>query len=112
MESLPDVVGGKALCHHFGDASFAVGEIYAFVGQVYPAWSRATGLGWAAGVGRIGAIVGPIVIGALLAGDRGYPWGFYVFAGVAALAAGMVLIVGHPRDVVDEEISEHGTIAH
>jgi MFS family permease len=75
MESLPDVVGGKALCHHFGDASFAVGEIYAFVGQVYPAWSRATGLGWAAGVGRIGAIVGPIVIGALLAGDRGYPWG-------------------------------------
>ena len=50
--------------------------IYAFVGQVYPARSRATGLGWTAGVGRIGAIVGPIVIGALLAGDRGYPWGF------------------------------------
>jgi hypothetical protein len=24
----------------------------------------------------------------------------------------MVLIVGHPRDVVDEEIAEHGTIAH
>ena len=87
--------------------------IYAFVGQVYPAWSRATGLGWTAGVGRIGAIVGPIVIGALLAGDRGYPWGFYVFAGVAALAAvEMVLVVGHPRDVVDEEITEHGTIAH
>ena len=86
--------------------------IYAFVGQVYPAWSRATGLGWTAGVGRIGAIVGPIVIGALLAGDRGYPWGFYVFAGVAALAAVMVLSVGHPREVVDQEIAEHGTIAH
>ena len=26
MESLPDVVGGKALCHQFGDSSFAVGE--------------------------------------------------------------------------------------
>jgi MFS family permease len=86
--------------------------IYAFVGQVYPARSRATGLGWTAGVGRIGAIVGPIVIGALLAGDRGYPWGFYVFAGVAALAVVTVLIVGHPRDVADEEIAAHGAIAH
>src|SRR6185295_5872857 len=86
--------------------------IYAFVGQVYPAARRATGLGWTAGVGRIGAIVGPIIIGALLTGDRGYPWGFYVFAGVAALAVATVLIVGHPRDVVDEEIAAHGAIAH
>ena len=87
--------------------------IYAFVGQVYPAAGRATGLGWTAGVGRIGAIVGPIIIGALLTGDRGYPWGFYVFAGVAALAVAMVLAVGHPRDYVDEEIAEHETfVAH
>jgi MFS transporter, AAHS family, benzoate transport protein len=86
--------------------------IYAFVGHVYPAWSRATALGWVAGVGRIGAIVGPIIIGALLAGDRGYPWGFYVFAAVAALAVVMVLVAGHPRDVVDEEIGEHETFAH
>ena len=84
--------------------------IYAFVGQVYPASRRATGLGWTAGVGRIGAIVGPIIIGALLTGDRGYPWGFYVFAGVAAIAAMMVLVVGHPRDIVDDEIGEHETI--
>jgi MFS transporter, AAHS family, benzoate transport protein len=84
--------------------------IYAFVGQVYPAARRATGLGWAAGVGRIGAIVGPIIIGALLTGDRGYPWGFFVFAGVAAVAVAMVLLVGRPRDVVDEEIAEHDTI--
>jgi len=87
--------------------------IYAFVGQVYPAPRRATGLGWTAGVGRIGAIMGPIIIGALLTGDRGYPWGFYVFAGVAAIAAVTVLIVGHPRDVVDDEIAERETfIAH
>jgi MFS family permease len=84
--------------------------IYAFVGQVYPAAGRATGLGWTAGVGRIGAIVGPIIIGALLTGNNGYPWGFYVFAGVAALAVAMVLVVGHPRDVVDEEIAEAETI--
>jgi MFS family permease len=61
-------------------------------------------------VGRIGAIVGPIIIGALLTGNNGYPWGFYVFAAVAALAVAMVLVVGHPRDVVDEEIAEAETI--
>ena len=86
--------------------------VYAFVGHVYPAWNRATALGWVAGVGRIGAIVGPIVIGALLVGERGYPWGFYVFAGVAALAVITVLVVGHPRDIVDEEIAERETTVH
>src|ERR1044072_7171497 len=88
----------------------AQGLIYAFVGQVYPARSRATGLGWTAGVGRIGAIMGPIIIGALLTGDRGYPWGFYVFAGVRALAVVMLLIVAHPRDVGDKETPKHDTI--
>jgi AAHS family benzoate transporter-like MFS transporter len=84
--------------------------IYAFVGQVYPAASRATGLGWTAGVGRIGAIMGPIIIGALLTGENGYPWGFYIFAGVAALAVAMVLLVGHPRDVADEELADQDAI--
>jgi MFS family permease len=87
--------------------------VYAYVGQVYPASNRATGLGWTAGVGRIGAIVGPIIIGALLSADNGYPWGFYVFAAVAAAAAVMTLLVGRPRDVVDEEIAEQeAVVAH
>jgi AAHS family benzoate transporter-like MFS transporter len=85
--------------------------IYAYVGQVYPAAIRATGLGWTAGVGRIGAIVGPIIIGALLSADSGYPWGFYAFAAVAALAAVMTLLVGRPRDVVDDELAEHEAVA-
>ena len=81
-------------------------------------WGRSTPLGaeppdlaLTAGVGRLGAIAGPIVIGALLAGRPRYPWGFYVFAGVAALAVVTVLLVGHPRGVVDEEIAAHTTIA-
>ena len=84
--------------------------IYAFVGQVYPASMRGAALGWTAGVGRIGAITGPIIIGAMLTADNGYPAGFYVFAGIAALAVLTTLIVGHPRDVVDQEVAEHETI--
>lgn len=85
--------------------------VFAYVGRVYPAPNRATGLGWTAGVGRIGAITGPIIIGALLAGDRGYPWGFYVFAGVAALAVVFALAIGQTRDTVDAEIAQHESMA-
>jgi len=81
--------------------------IYAYVGRVYPTTSRATGLGMVAGVGRIGAITGPIIIGALLSADSGYPEGFYVFAGVAALAAVVTLAVGKPRDVLAQEEDVH-----
>ena len=68
--------------------------VYAYVSQLYPAEGRGTALGTASGVGRLGAITGPIVGGALLQAGVAYPWGFYVFALVAALGAVAVAIVG------------------
>ena len=38
----------------------------AYAGQFYPMAVRGTGIGWALGVGRIGAIAAPIVIGVLV----------------------------------------------
>ncbi|MFI6741821.1 MFS transporter [Nonomuraea sp. NPDC050451] len=61
--------------------------IYAYTQRVYPAHAKATGLGWTAGVGRLGAITGPLLGGALLSAGIAYPWGFYVFALAGALAA-------------------------
>ena len=61
--------------------------VYAFVSANHPPQVRATALGWSAGAGRIGAIVGPVVTGALFAAGLAYPWGFYVFAAVGALGA-------------------------
>ncbi|MEG6666967.1 aromatic acid/H+ symport family MFS transporter, partial [Pseudomonas aeruginosa] len=40
--------------------------IHAYAAQIYPAWVRSTGVGWAAGVGRLGAIAGPMLGGSLL----------------------------------------------
>ena len=40
--------------------------IYAYVGQYYPMAIRSTGIGFASGVGRSGAIQAPIVIGTLV----------------------------------------------
>lgn len=38
----------------------------AFVGNYYPSHVRATGIGWALGIGRLGTIFGSVVIGALI----------------------------------------------
>lgn len=67
--------------------------VYAYIGRTYVDGNRATALGWAAGVGRLGAISGPIVGGWLLTAGIAYPWGFYVFAVVGALGAVAVTAV-------------------
>ena len=66
---------------------------FAFVSQLYPASARATALGSASGVGRLGAIIGPLLVGPLVAAGIAYPWGFYLFAAVAAIGAVSVAVV-------------------
>lgn len=63
--------------------------LYASVAQLYDLPVRGAGLGWASGVGRIGAIVGPTLGGVLLAQQLPLRENFLIFAipaGVAALA--------------------------
>jgi AAHS family benzoate transporter-like MFS transporter len=69
--------------------------VYAWVSQLFPARLRATALGFAAGVGRVGAIAGPAVTGGLVAAGIAYPWGFYIFAAAGALAVLALLTVPH-----------------
>ncbi|MCF6508315.1 aromatic acid/H+ symport family MFS transporter [Blastococcus sp. MG754426] len=61
--------------------------VYAFTSANHPPQVRATALGWSAGAGRIGAIVGPVLTGALVTAGIAFPWGFYLFAAVGALGA-------------------------
>lgn len=71
--------------------------VYAWVSQLFPPRLRGTALGFAAGVGRLGAIVGPAVTGALVAANIAYPAGFYVFAAAGVLAVAALALV--PRTV-------------
>jgi len=73
--------------------------VYAFVSANHPPRIRATALGWSAGAGRVGAIVGPVITGALFTAGLAFPWGFYVFAVVGALGA-LALTVVRRRDGV------------
>ncbi len=67
-------------------ANAAMSGLYAIGPQLYPAEVRATGMGWAIGMGRLGAILAPMLSGALL--DVGWvPRQLYfLYAGCFAVA--------------------------
>ena len=79
----------------------AWGALYAVTPELYPTSLRATGSGWAAGVGRIASIVAPLLVPVMLA-SGGAPLAFSVFAGffiVATVAAwGLVDLRGRSLD--------------
>ena len=75
--------------------------VYAFVGHLYPPEIRGTALGVAAGVGRVGAIVGPTLGGTLVTAGIAYPWGFYAFTLAAVLAVLTLATVPAHAHVVD-----------
>jgi AAHS family 4-hydroxybenzoate transporter-like MFS transporter len=65
--------------------------------KFYPTEIRATGVGWALAVGRIGSIIGPAVGGLLLAIG---PDAIFVFALVPPLvAATAYLVMGNPKEL-------------
>jgi AAHS family benzoate transporter-like MFS transporter len=66
--------------------------LYASVAQLYNLSVRSTGLGWASGVGRIGAIVGPTMGGALLAMEFPLQQNFLIFSVPAAISALAMLV--------------------
>ena len=70
----------------------------AWITAWYPAPMRTSAVGWALGVGRIGAIAGPTIGGALLATTGGNIAEITgAFAGFAVLAALAVLFIGAPK---------------
>jgi MFS family permease len=67
--------------------------IWPLAATIYPPDRRATGIGWAVGIGRSGAVVGPAVAGALLASGTPLSVLFAAFCvplGVAAVAVWLI----------------------
>ncbi|WP_180109339.1 MULTISPECIES: MFS transporter [unclassified Acinetobacter] len=67
--------------------------LYTFVAQYYPTTVRSTGMGWASGIGRIGAIVGPVLTGALLTMHLPHQMNFLVIAIPGVIAALAIFMV-------------------
>jgi AAHS family 4-hydroxybenzoate transporter-like MFS transporter len=60
----------------------------ALAAAFYPTSVRATGIGWALGIGRVGSIIGPLVGGVLL-GEKWSTAAVFLTAAVAALCAAL-----------------------
>lgn len=74
----------------------AWGALYAATPETYPTALRATGAGWAAGVGRIASILAPLAVPPLL-GLGGAPLLFVVFAAFFAVAVVAALLLREQR---------------
>lgn len=59
--------------------------LYAAAAKVYPTEIRSTGIGWAIGLGRSGAVVGPAIAGYLIAAGFDMSANYYFFAVPMAL---------------------------
>ncbi|CAH2775822.1 MAG: benzoate MFS transporter BenK [uncultured Paraburkholderia sp.] len=70
---------------------------YAYAGQFYPSSIRSTGIGWASGVGRSGAILGPIIIGILVEMALPLSLNFVAIALPAVVATIAVLVMNRSR---------------
>jgi AAHS family benzoate transporter-like MFS transporter len=68
--------------------------LYAYVAQYYPLHIRSTGIGWASGVGRSGAILGPILGGTLLSMELPLAFNFYFFAVPGVIACIAISMAG------------------
>lgn len=67
------------------------GGLYAVAARVYPAEMKTTGVGWALGIGRLGAVAGPAVGGLALSQGLGLNLIFLIFAAPVVFAALLAL---------------------
>lgn len=72
----------------------AWGVVYTYTPEMYPTRFRASGSGWAAGFGRVGGILAPLVVAKMLASFFGYSGVFVMFTAVLLLAAVNILVLG------------------
>lgn len=76
-----------------------MGGLYTVIPEVYPAAVRNTGTGFAIGMGRFGAVVGPALAGYLLGQHWTTPQIYSAFASVLLIAAGLLALLKKVRAV-------------
>ncbi|WP_432353274.1 MFS transporter [Sporosarcina sp. A2] len=72
----------------------AWGALYAYSPEQYPTSIRGTGTGMAAGIGRIGGIFGPLLVGSMLTAGYGFGIIFGIFCGAILIGVLAVVFLG------------------
>lgn len=93
LPTLPFIVIWGILCLTGITLLGSFGNMYNVAITVYPAHIRGTGMGWAAGLGRAGAVASPTLAGLMMAAQLSMPTVFFLFAIPALLAAVCVAFI-------------------
>lgn len=93
LPTLPFIVIWGILCLTGITLLGSFGNMYNVAMTVYPAHIRGTGIGWAAGLGRAGAVASPTLAGVMMAANLSMPTVFFLFAIPALLAAVCVAFI-------------------
>lgn len=72
----------------------AWGVLYTYTPELYPVRFRAFGSGWAGAIGRIGGIVAPLAVAALVGGTNGFAHIFGMFTAVLLAVVVTILVLG------------------
>ncbi len=81
----------------------AWGATYVFSVEQYPAASRATGLGWAMGIGKLGGVIAPYLVGVLVTAHATFGAIFSIFFVVTLIGVTVLLTLGRDerQDIPD-----------
>lgn len=91
-ETLAMLIGAGVFLSFFNLGAW--GALYAYSPEQYPTVIRGTGTGMAASFGRIGGILGPLLVGTMLAADYGVGWIFAIFCVAIIIGAMAVAFLG------------------
>ncbi|SPB18573.1 MFS transporter [Caballeronia novacaledonica] len=80
----------------FGSIGVAMVQL-GFIANYYKAHARASATGWAVGIGRFGAMSGPMVGAYLAAQNVDVKWNFFAFAAAALVAAAAIALTRSPH---------------
>lgn len=72
----------------------AWGVIYTYTPELYPTSIRAFGSGWAAGIGRMGGMLAPAMVGVILERGMKMEVVFYMFTVVLVFVSFMIILLG------------------
>ena len=72
----------------------ACGVLYTYTPELYPLRFRAFASGWTGAIGRVGGILAPMAVAAMIGGSSGFSNIFMMFALVMLLIVAVVLILG------------------
>jgi AAHS family benzoate transporter-like MFS transporter len=78
---------------------------YAYCGQFYPATMRSTGIGMAGGVGRIGAIAAPLLIGLIMSLKLPLEHNFLMIGSAGAIGALALACINHRKSASEISVA-------